>query len=90
MTWCFSSTLVPQKLKSPPPQETSRLLPHSLDQTLLLISCCSQIVTLPLDVLNEIVVTLEYLATANIQVAHVHMNKPRDSMAVSKQAASIQ
>jgi len=35
-------------------------LPYSLDQTPLSISCRSRIVAAPLDVLNEIVTTLEY------------------------------
>jgi len=33
---------------------------YSFDQTLLSISCRSQTVTAPLDMLNEIVATLEY------------------------------
>ena len=35
-------------------------IPYSLDQTLLLISRHSRIVTTPSDVLNEIVAALEY------------------------------
>ena len=52
---------------------------YSLDQTPL--SNCHAL----LDMLNEIVAVLDYSPHAvNIRVAHAHVNKPRDSMAVSK------
>ena len=60
------------------------LIPYSLDQTPLsncrLTSGCAE--------RNSR--RSRILAAANIRVARAHVNKPRDSMAISKQAESIQ